>query len=169
MTQVPASSHGWNGGTITSPLTVDLSDDPANQRALHVILPETFDFSVEAFTFEVENQFGLLGFTTSGAVSAKGNTLQSGGGSIRTNNGSLLTGTGSLNNQGGITSADPVSGDKVIEILPAAAQIGFFNKTPAARPAAIANAAGGVVIDAEARTALNALLAAIRTLGLIAT
>lgn len=45
---------------------------------------------------------------------------------------------------------------------------GFYGATPATQPTAVADAAGGVVIDAEARTALNALLARLRTLGLIA-
>lgn len=39
----------------------------------------------------------------------------------------------------------------------------------APQQAAIADAAGGVVIDAEARTALNDLLAKLRTMGVIAT
>ena len=48
-------------------------------------------------------------------------------------------------------------------------KLGFWNKAPITQPAAIADAAGGAVIDAEARTALNALLAAQRLTGLIAT
>lgn len=47
--------------------------------------------------------------------------------------------------------------------------IGFFGTAPAAQPAAIADASGGAIIDAEARTAINALLAAVRTLGVIDT
>jgi hypothetical protein len=42
-------------------------------------------------------------------------------------------------------------------------------KVVGAQGAAVADATGGVVIDAEARTALNALLARLRTHGLIAT
>ena len=38
-----------------------------------------------------------------------------------------------------------------------------------ARGAAVADASGGVTIDAEARTAINTLLARLRTHGLIAT
>lgn len=41
--------------------------------------------------------------------------------------------------------------------------------TPAVQQAAIADAASGSTVDAEARTALNDLLAKLRTLGLIAT
>lgn len=47
--------------------------------------------------------------------------------------------------------------------------VGFYGASPSAQPAAVANASGGVVVDAEARAALNALLARLRTLGLIAT
>lgn len=48
-------------------------------------------------------------------------------------------------------------------------KLAFYNSTPIVQGAAVADAAGGTTIDAEARTALNALLARIRSLGLIAT
>lgn len=48
-------------------------------------------------------------------------------------------------------------------------RFGMFSHTVSAQPAAIPDASGGVVIDAEARTALNALLAGCRSLGIIAT
>jgi len=44
--------------------------------------------------------------------------------------------------------------------------VGFFGATPAAQPAHIADATGGSTVDAEARTAINALLAQMATLGL---
>lgn len=47
--------------------------------------------------------------------------------------------------------------------------LGFFGATPAAQPTAVADAAGGATVDTEARAALNALLARLRTLGIIAT
>jgi hypothetical protein len=48
--------------------------------------------------------------------------------------------------------------------------LGFYGGgSSAAQAAAIADAAGGAVIDTEARTAINALLAAIRAVNLIAT
>lgn len=47
--------------------------------------------------------------------------------------------------------------------------VGFFATSPTTQPAPIANATGGATVDSEARTALNALLAAMRTLGLIDT
>lgn len=48
-------------------------------------------------------------------------------------------------------------------------KLGFYNATPVAQQASIADATGGVVIDAEARTAINALISRIEVLGLIAT
>lgn len=94
-TSGPGGGGGsFNGGTITQPLTIDLSGGPADQRAFHVILPADFDFSVEAFTFEVDQQSTpLLAFTTNGDVSTGGNGLQTGGGSI-------LTGTGLISTAG---------------------------------------------------------------------
>lgn len=89
----PSTSHGFNGGTITRPLTIDLSASSANQRALHVILPSTFDFSVEAFTFEIASQFGLLAFDTSGNVSTAGNALATKGGDIHTRGGPITVQT----------------------------------------------------------------------------
>ncbi len=47
--------------------------------------------------------------------------------------------------------------------------IGFFGATPVAQGASIADASGGAIIDAEARTALNALISRIEATGLIAT
>jgi len=47
-------------------------------------------------------------------------------------------------------------------------KIGFYGVTPVAQGASIADASGGVIIDSEARTALNDLLARIRAVGLIA-
>lgn len=48
-------------------------------------------------------------------------------------------------------------------------KLGFYNATPITQGTAVADASGGATIDAEARTAINALLARIRSLGLIAT
>lgn len=46
---------------------------------------------------------------------------------------------------------------------------GFYGAAAAAQPAAVADAAGGATVDAEARTAINDLLARLRVIGLIAT
>lgn len=48
-------------------------------------------------------------------------------------------------------------------------KIGFYNATPIVQGASVADASGGVTIDAEARTAINALISRIEALGLIAT
>ena len=48
-------------------------------------------------------------------------------------------------------------------------KLGFYNATPIVQGASVADASGGAVIDAEARTAINALISRIESLGLIAT
>lgn len=53
--------------------------------------------------------------------------------------------------------------------LGAEAGVGFFGVTPAARASHIANPAGGGTTDAEARTAINSILTALETFGLLKT
>lgn len=48
-------------------------------------------------------------------------------------------------------------------------KLGFYNATPVVQGASVADATGGAIIDAEARTAINALISRIEALGLIAT
>jgi hypothetical protein len=48
-------------------------------------------------------------------------------------------------------------------------KIGFYNATPVVQGASVADATGGATVDAEARTAINALISRIEALGLIAT
>lgn len=48
-------------------------------------------------------------------------------------------------------------------------KLGFYNASPIAQGASVADATGGVVIDSEARTAVNSLISRIESLGLIAT
>lgn len=67
-----------------------------------------------------------------------------------------------------IARSNAVGTDNVIRISTTGG-IGLFGEAPTAQPAAQADAAGGAFIDAEARTALNGLLAKLRTLGVIDT
>lgn len=48
-------------------------------------------------------------------------------------------------------------------------KLGFYNATPIAQGASIADPAGGATVDAEARTAIIALISRLEALGLIAT
>lgn len=48
-------------------------------------------------------------------------------------------------------------------------KLAFWNATPIVQPTALADVTGGATVDAEVRTALNALLAKLRATGLIAT
>jgi hypothetical protein len=47
--------------------------------------------------------------------------------------------------------------------------LGFYGTTPITQGASVADASGGATIDAEARTAINALISRVEALGLIAT
>jgi len=47
-------------------------------------------------------------------------------------------------------------------------KIGFFGKTPVDQPATVNDPAGGLTVDAEARTAINSLIDRAQELGLIA-
>ena len=48
-------------------------------------------------------------------------------------------------------------------------KLAFYNAVPIAQGASVADASGGATIDAEARTAINALISRIEATGLIAT
>jgi hypothetical protein len=91
MAVVPASSRGttFEGGTITRPLVIDLSDGDPDVTGLRLILPSNFDFSVNAFTFEIDGQFSLLEFNPNGDVNTDGNNLNTGGGALVTSGGAV--------------------------------------------------------------------------------
>lgn len=48
-------------------------------------------------------------------------------------------------------------------------QVGFFGKDPTKQASAISDASGGATVDSQARTAINTLLATLRTYGIIKT
>lgn len=62
---------------------------------------------------------------------------------------------------------DTVTGTKIGTAT--AQKLAFYNATPIVQGASVADASGGAVIDAEARTAINALISRIEATGLIAT
>ena len=51
----------------------------------------------------------------------------------------------------------------------AQSMVGFFGKDPVKQASAISDASGGATVDSQARTALNSLLATLRTYGIIKT
>ena len=118
-----------------------------------------------------------------GAFTGPGHTLLLAGGLAQTTStgaaGGLLdlrggAAGGSGNNNGGnitLTGGAPTgSGTRgAIYIASNAADLlSFFNVTPVVQPAHIADPSGGAIIDAEARTAINSILAWQATLGLTA-
>lgn len=68
----------------------------------------------------------------------------------------------------GPTGGGTYNGTVTAGTVNATTNFGMGGATPIGRGAAIADAAGGATVDAEARTALNALLAQLRTFGFIA-
>ncbi len=65
---------------------------------------------------------------------------------------------------------DPETGEAVVyKDLRVWGDVGLFGAAPAAQHAAISDPSGGATVDAEARTAIDAILAALRTTGIIAT
>lgn len=118
-----------------------------------------------------------------GVYTGPGHTLLLAGGLAQTSStgaaGGLLdlrggAAGGSGNNNGGnitLTGGAPTgSGTRgAIYIASNAADLlSFFNVTPVVQPAHIADPSGGAIIDAEARTAINSILAWQATLGLTA-
>lgn len=77
-------------------------------------------------------------------------------------------------NSSGLTIADAMNvilnATTGTQIATATTQkLGFYGATPIVQGASVADASGGAVIDAEARTAINALISRIEATGLIAT
>ena len=85
--------------------------------------------------------------------------------------GSITIGLGAANPDAvpypNIQFYQPAPGQATIRLI--ADRIGEFGNSGTAQSGAIANAAGGLVIDAEARSALNTLLAYFRLRGTVAT
>lgn len=71
----------------------------------------------------------------------------------------------------GLTGDQTVAGNKTFsgDLAHTGTNLGLYSATPVPQASAIADASGGATVDAEARTAINAILAAIRAIGLIAT
>ena len=79
----------------------------------------------------------------------------------------VLANTRSLTLQAGNIITDTTTGTRIGTAT--AQRLGFWNATPVIQPTAVADATGGATIDTEARAAINALLARMRTVGMIAT
>jgi hypothetical protein len=176
----------FNGGTITGALNVATTD--LDSVPLVIELPAGFGDGSAYQSFVIKDSDGnalfecqydgtILGTALAGSGSAAGIGLTGdSAGVAQVGNVSLTPGS-----SGGDAAVDlqPPTGHiaklivrnsatTAVHVLESA-KAGFFGQTAAAQPLAIANAAGGAIIDAEARAALNSLLAAVRTLGLIAT
>lgn len=111
-------------------------------------------------TFEADAA-GSVPLTVKGAASQSAAILE-----VRSSSAALATfGTGAVTLAEGYNiAAGSTTGTKIGTAT--TQKLGFFNAAPIVRPAAITAPTGGVVIDAEARTAINAIRTALTNLGL---
>ena len=160
------------GTTITSAVAAGVimktGDNPSGQAGSVAIAPGESNDAGAALTLT-----GGLGTTSGGNLVIKGGYGSDHGGDVI-----LETGEGSDQNAGDLIIRSGSAGvDRGFVIVSIATntnelritenKIGFFGATPTTRPTAVADASGGSVVDTQARAALNALLARLRTLGLI--
>lgn len=62
-----------------------------------------------------------------------------------------------------------VAAGKTFSSLVSSTEVGFYTTDPIARQAGVADPAGGVTVDAEARAAISAIITRLENVGLIAT
>lgn len=152
--------------TIRTALTVTGAADTARtasteQPDVYVNLGRTVQWATGALTNQRFVQFLAPTISAVGASTVTNtatlyvdNAPQAGANATLTNSYALWVDAGMTRLDGGLTLAG---------------NTGFYGAAAAAQPAAVADAAGGATVDAEARTALNTLLARLRVIGLIAT
>lgn len=145
-----AAGGAFNGGTITEPLIIDLTAG-GEATGFKLLLPGSFAYDNRPFEIKVGTTT-ILAQDTSGNVTTGGNDFSTGGGTAKLRTAVFQTGLGETVHRFSTTGIKFFSPD--VEV---------------AQAAAIPAAAGGGTVDAEARSALNALLVAMRAYGLIAT
>lgn len=131
-----------------------------------VILSPTDDLVITGDAINASMGAGGVSLVSSGSHAY----TSSGGGMILTASGGVLSciGTGGTTIRSGVGGTLTLDVNAVTRMRCNSTGLAFFAAAPVAQQAAIPDAAGGATIDAEARTALNALLAAARLYGLIA-
>ncbi len=124
-------------------------------------------------SIHVRGTSGELRLTNDGSVGVGNDIIldQTGSGDILM---STASGSATATINGAITLT--ALGDEIIfvsnidvSIQPSGSPVKFFGGAGAGQHAAIIDAAGGAVIDAECRTATNTILAALRVWGLVHT
>lgn len=148
--------------------------DTAGADGVRILIPSTDGRRISLVTLQA-NEHTFFGITPSASGSSA--NLQLDGVPDATADGSRLTISmkevadsaiinTTVKGAGGVRDLHiQYNGVTVLEIANAA--MAFFAGTPSARGAAIIDAAGGATVDAEARTAINALLAKMRLFNLI--
>lgn len=159
----------WNsGGTQCRGLEVKITNTAASSSSTFFRVCGGAAGTTELFGV---NAAGWITGPASGTMviaPAAGNNLN-----LYPTSGGSITANASLSCNGGITMLDGMhfsfgtsSGMKLGTAT--SQKLGFWNATPVVQPSHIADPSGGAVVDAEARTAINAILAWQATLGLTA-
>lgn len=165
-----AQAGGFEGGTVPDATTFEnivVFEDNANFEG-----DNTF---TGASTFEGpiigSGNLDVAGDTTFGGPAFhQANVTIENGGDLSLASGSNATFGSDVTVSGQLQTTNVLRAGSGPEVLHAGAgSLGFFAAVGTGQVGAIADAAGGATVDAEARTALNSLLAACRGYGLIDT
>ncbi len=173
-TQEPGSSRypsgSANGGLVLTPPEVDLSDADDNLAPSGLALSTTYLVMGRGAALA----FGMPELATGGvrngwsANEAGAELYVYSHDSVGTKTQRLRLATTLLTLADGLNiELDIVTGTQIG--TGATQKLGFYGATPIVRGALVADAAGGGTVDAEARTAVNTVLARLRALGVITT
>jgi hypothetical protein len=155
------SAAGWFGAGLSTPATVlhGLLVDAATNAVTNVLTLGHDTTGTAAAGFGAGQLFTLESSTTAAQSAARIQALWNDATHATRKADLVLTAYDS----GGEREGLRIRGNG------SAAAIGFLGATPAARQAHVADPSGGATVDAEARTAINAILATLETFGLHAT
>jgi len=110
---------------------------------------------------------GSFTVTTGGELAGNIRMTISSAGAISLNGAVTLSSGSNLTMQAANFITDTTTGTKLGTAT--AQKLGLWNATPVIQPTAVVDATGGATVDTEARAAINALLARMRTVGMVAT
>lgn len=177
-----STAHATKGAITAGPLVLAVASSPnaliTSQAAAHIVLRVKGASSQTGYLTEWQNSAG----TGVARIDAAGDLtlshpsanilFSSTGSAIRLSGGgtlSIIDGAGvtlaTFVHQGGGT----LTNAGTVRIQWNATGLGFFAATPVAKQAFIADPTGGATVDAEARTAITAVITALENYGLLAT
>jgi len=179
------NSSGSLGFSVAGVGTMTLFQTGGSFRSWLALTGSTADLTLPAVVGLTSSDVGSLRLLGGGSFSAALINIYGNAHATKPNNVEVCTASGTVratwDNDGHLALAsgrnftmaaanfitDTTTGTKIGTAT--GQKFSFWNATPVIQPTAVVDAAGGGTIDAEARTALNALLARLRTVGMVAT